>query len=473
MATVSINLSTTEYVQINSGFESMVMQSDGDAVRVVVSVVKPSTANKVFHILYGKHHTLKFDSVDTDVWAIATSSASRLIVTQLLTPTIPGAPAAGTDLNVSAWGLPKIAIDDAVFDAGFTFDVSSSDWIIEENNVEVSNSLSTRAAAPSGYLDLRSGVVDGDSTFIIGRRHAPYQMDTGLKGAVSVAFIDAAADGVLEAGLMTIENGAYFRTRGDSLLYAVIMSDGVVTIEELITVPFAYDVTKMNNYEIQIHGNGGGIIRFYITDSASMYPTLVHTINRINQLAGGLLIRDLNLPIGMRASNVTREVRLEASYTSVLIEGGFNERFQWNNFSIDTVINTGQPVLVLKQPLLADNGRVNTKDLSMERLTVGVSSFGTASLSLYITRDPTAFSGGAFVVPKPGRSLVEFNSTVTGFDLAKLFPVFNFSTLAASVAVRDKPNDDFEYHLVRGDYLVMICDTANGVNANLSIEWGE
>lgn len=82
MPTVSVNLDMTQYVQINTAFNPMVLQALNDSVRITLSTLKPAANNSVFHLLGGKDAPLKFDSIDTNVWALAVTDKSSLIVSE-------------------------------------------------------------------------------------------------------------------------------------------------------------------------------------------------------------------------------------------------------------------------------------------------------------------------------------------------------------------------------------------------------
>ena len=112
MPTVSVNLSTTEYVQINSGLNPLLLQSHRDDVRVVLSSVKPAKTNGVYHTLGGDDDLLKFDSIDTNVWVLATTDNCSLVVSE--TDAVPVDP----QLNKTAFGelltgelMPQVNVD--------------------------------------------------------------------------------------------------------------------------------------------------------------------------------------------------------------------------------------------------------------------------------------------------------------------------------------------------------------------------
>lgn len=88
MATSSVVLDITQYVRVNVGYTSMILQAHNDSVRVVVSDAKPALSNTAFHTLGGGDAPLSIDPVDINVWAIAVTDKSSLIITEssVLTP---------------------------------------------------------------------------------------------------------------------------------------------------------------------------------------------------------------------------------------------------------------------------------------------------------------------------------------------------------------------------------------------------
>ena len=82
MPTVSVNLSTTEYVQVNTNLNPILLQAHRDAVRVTLSDVKPAKSNSVFHVVGRDDPILQFNSIDANVWALATTETSSLIASE-------------------------------------------------------------------------------------------------------------------------------------------------------------------------------------------------------------------------------------------------------------------------------------------------------------------------------------------------------------------------------------------------------
>lgn len=82
MGTSVANLSTNDYVKINSERKSITLQSLRDEVRIALSSVKPALGNVVFHTLNGGDNTLQFFNIETDVWALAVTESSKLVITE-------------------------------------------------------------------------------------------------------------------------------------------------------------------------------------------------------------------------------------------------------------------------------------------------------------------------------------------------------------------------------------------------------
>lgn len=83
MPTRSVMLSDVEYVRINVGKHPITLQAPRDEVRVVISDVKPSRDNTVFHTI-GDDEICHFEHVDTNMWALAINpTKSSLIVTEM------------------------------------------------------------------------------------------------------------------------------------------------------------------------------------------------------------------------------------------------------------------------------------------------------------------------------------------------------------------------------------------------------
>lgn len=158
MPTVSVNLSTTAYVQVNNAFNPMVLQALRDSVRITISKNKPVKNNTVFHLLGGKDAPFNFRSIDTNVWALAITDKSSLIVSELApvkqASLIDSAVLHGevfygdyVDLAVANNGsldvLIKSGLQDVLFKVGFATAGDNTTEVLEGTTVSADGNVQT------------------------------------------------------------------------------------------------------------------------------------------------------------------------------------------------------------------------------------------------------------------------------------------------------------------------------------------
>jgi len=371
-----------------------------------------------------------------------------------------------------SYGVIKVSNDKSVFHGLFTFDIPPSMWIIQENGVEVQNSLSTKGTSVNGHLNITSGSTALDSCLIESRRHPRFQPNRGLKWSGSLGFKGANLDGVLKAGLITnSENGYFFKTIGNGKLYATILDDGIETHSEEIKLPFSIDITKGNYYQIQAQWGGVGDIVYLISNPKTSIPTEVHKIKFLNLLDEKTSIINPALSAGFEAENVTQEVSFWCGDVDITSEGGGIEREQYGESGASATVGAGQAVFALRNPNLAPNGKMNTRDLRLARVTVSVDKKST--FKLFQTRDPTSIVGGTFSSVRTG-SFVESNTTMTSVNTSLMESVSTFRLLANDRIERENPSKEtIDFFGVHGDYLVIVCMIGSNVAAEASVEWGE
>jgi len=83
MATAKVNLDLSQYVKINASTRQVLLQARGDTVRIAVSIAQPTKSNTAYHELGGKDAPLTINLVDQDIWALAMTDKSALIITEL------------------------------------------------------------------------------------------------------------------------------------------------------------------------------------------------------------------------------------------------------------------------------------------------------------------------------------------------------------------------------------------------------
>lgn len=473
MPTVSANLDTSQYVQVNTGSNPIMLQSHRDTVRIVLNETKPALSNTVYHELSGADPILQLDSIDTNVWALAMTDRSALTVTE--SKAFPGRAGVG-DLTTDVRGVQKFVQDFSLFHSVFTFTVHPDQWIIYEDAIETPNASSTRGTSVDGHLNVTSGAVAGNSCFVESRRHPRYQPDRGVKWAASVGFKGANLDGILKAGfIVNGENGAYLKTKGDGNLYAVILNDGTETHEELITFPFDIDITKGNLYDIQLQWRGVGFARFYAENPANGATTLIHEINFLNTLDEEVFIRNPAMSAGFHAVNTTQEVSLWSGCVDITSEGGRLDREQYGEHSFTRTVTAVTPnvncITAVRNPQLAPNGKINTRDLNLARVTVKAAA--KCTVKLYRTRDITAFTGGTWNTTRTG-SFVEAADNITTADPTKMEEFATFDLAAGEKDSRDNPSKEtIDFFGIHGDYMAALITSGNNVEVTVNFEWGE
>lgn len=374
-------------------------------------------------------------------------------------------------LTTDVRGVQKVANDFSIFHSLFSFDVPPSLWCVEEDGTEIPTLSSTRATSITGRLNVRSGITAGNDCHLESRRHPRYQPDRGLKWAASVGFKGASLDGILRAGLIVhMENGVYLKTKGDGFLYACILKAGVETHEEQITFPFPIDITKGNNYDIQLKWRGIGFARFYADDPSTALPALIHEISFLNVLDEALFIDNPALSASFIAENVTQEVNLWCGCIDVSSESGVREKEQYGATSHTKTVSSDAPILAIYNPPLI-GGKPNTRDINLARISV--SSDKKVTVKAYITRDVAAITGGTFDVFRTG-SYIERNATMTSINDALMEEISSFKVPAGGTIDRANPaREIIEFFLAHGDYLVMVCDNGSVAEVDVTIEWGE
>lgn len=374
------------------------------------------------------------------------------------------------DATQTAWGVQKVSEDRSLFHGLFSFDVPPTMWLVEEDGVEVQNATSTRVTSNAGALEVYSGLA-GSSALAVSRRHVRYQPNRGLIWSASMCFQDASSDGVCRAGLLVEEeNGVYFKTKGDGILYACVRSGGVEIKEEAIIFPFYIDITKGNIYDIQMQWRGVGNIKFFAGNPATGTLELVHVIKFLNTLDAKLSIENPAFSTTFGATAITEPVTLWVGCVDITAEGGTQDREQYASYGVEASITSGDPILAMYNPLLV-NAKPNTRDIRLARITVSADK--KASIDVYSTRNATAIVGGTFI-PANGGSFVEINETIASVDLLKMRKFFSFLIPALGTLAVDNPaRETIDFFVSRGDYLVLVCNTATGADISATIEWGD
>ena len=116
------------------------------------------------------------------------------------------------DLTADAWGVQKVSLPFSVFHGLWTFDIPATQWLMYEDDVEVSTS--TNIISENSAAKLTSSATNADCLMV--SRYTPrYQPNRGHLFSTAVWCPSKTADGIREWGLQTPENGVFFRLKAD------------------------------------------------------------------------------------------------------------------------------------------------------------------------------------------------------------------------------------------------------------------
>lgn len=197
MSTGQVQLSTTEYTRVNLGLNPLVLQAHGDAVRVVLLSSQPSPSNSAFHVLSGvSSDPWVMPSVDTNVWAMAASKHSSLIVTEVST-VAPLRSAFGEQLVTGVQPIIQLTaqygiLEDALSaNLGGTTDTQDSKF---------------RAMTGTGATSVAA---------LVSAREAAYRGGQGLTARFTALFTQGVPDSTQIAGFLTSESTLGFGFDGE------------------------------------------------------------------------------------------------------------------------------------------------------------------------------------------------------------------------------------------------------------------
>jgi hypothetical protein len=380
------------------------------------------------------------------------------------------------DLTADAWGAQKVSLPYSLFHGMWTFDIPASMWFMYESGTQVYTS--TNIVSAGGVAKLDSA---GRTSVLLESRQTPrYQPNRGHLFSTALWLPNKTAATVRDFGFFSVENGVFFRLKSDGQLYAVLRRAGVEVIEELIDTAAltGFDVEKNNIYDIQFQWRSAGNYKFFIGDPASGTSKLVHTLKLLGTLTSASM-DDPAQPIAFKITNAGGTATMHVGCADVTSENGALGVYQYESSFIDgrAVNGTNAPVMVISNPLQI-NGKTNTRDLQLARISVTCSK--KATFKVWAGRSLAAFTGGTFQTINAG-SFVQTDSpskaagavSVTAVNTALLRNITSIPVEAAAPREVDNPlRERITFPIVRGDYIVVTC-TASTAIADCVFEWGE
>jgi hypothetical protein len=377
------------------------------------------------------------------------------------------------DLTLDAWGHQVVSRRFSLFHSLFTFDVPQRLFRGEIDGIEIDLSASEFITSVNGALNLITSGTNGEVVLLESRRHPRYQPNRSHNYSASIGIPVPVSNAVQDFGLFTSTNGVFFRCNVDGDLYACIMSGGILTHEEPITLPDTFpddfDISKGHNYDIQFQWRGVGDYFFYIENPKTHSSQKVHTIRVLGTL-NGVSMQNPALPIAYRITSLGAVDGLWSGCADITSSGGGIDRQQYYSaIGGPVTISTNTAIIAIRQPDLI-NGEINTRDIMLARLYVEADK--KSSIDFYLTRDPTSIVGGTWEPTNSG-SFVEENKAITSIDVTKMQRFTTVKMPALGSDRIDNPNPNYiDFYLIHGDNLVVAGNGANAA-AEVVLEWGE
>lgn len=253
MPTVLVNLSTTEYVRVNTSLNPLLLQAHRDTVRITISTAKPTKSNTVFHTLGGDDAPLKLDSIDTNIWALATSDKSSLIVTETNTKPV------DTGLQKTAFNELSTAELTPLVNVEFSYNLHPELVNTRENNGV--------ASVDSNRLKLSTGAAANQSAQLFTRVPVKYFAGIGAMVRFSALFSAGVVGSTQLVGVG--DSGDGFFVGFDGADFGILKRRG--GIPEIRSIQVTVASTTAENITITLDGDADATVA--VTNSGNITTT--------------------------------------------------------------------------------------------------------------------------------------------------------------------------------------------------------
>lgn len=219
MSTGNVQLSTTEYVRINTALNPLLLQAHRDSVRIVFSELKPVRSNSAFHLLGGGDDSLQLPYIDTHVWVLAMSSESSLTVTEFTQSAI-------SELPKTAFGELSVAEPTPVVQISAQYGLTDKVMIITNNGGTSYNGES--------LFNVNSGTDPLGLSSLNTRKQLSYKPGQGALARFTSKFTQGVPNSLQAAGLINSEDAFAFGYIGED--FGIIYSRNGTTEHQELTV---------------------------------------------------------------------------------------------------------------------------------------------------------------------------------------------------------------------------------------------
>jgi len=382
------------------------------------------------------------------------------------------------DLSQDAWGHQKVIQDTSLFNSLFTFNVSRESWVPFQDGIELYNDVDvTRISSVNGKLNISSGAVLGNDSYLMSRRHPRYQPNRGHLYSSSIFLPNKNAIGVRNFGLLNNLNGAFFRLE-DGILYAVIRT----TINTVTTEPFiqaidlntlelgTIDLEKGNIFDVQMQWRGVGNVRWFIGNAENSYSVLVAEYNHIN-IDTELSIFNPSLPVWYESVNTDgTEVIIESGCVDVSTENGVKGNRSYGSTTTGELAISALevPIISIRIPNMIF-GLMNTRDIVLTSINAYADT--SSLIRVYYFRDPSLITA-TFSPIRDGFQEESVNGAITAFNTAGMIKIFE--TRIPALSSQEFTNPDAgsgDLYLTHGDYVFITIEGKNNSLGGVSVEW--
>jgi len=233
MSTGAVLLDTTRYVRINKGLNPLLLQASRDTVRIVFSEFRPSLGNDAFHSLGGADEPLQLPYIDTNVWALAMTNTSSLIVTEFTQSAI-------SELPKTAFGELSVAEPTPIMQISAQYGLTDEVMTIVDNGATTFNGDSlfnvSTGTDPLGLASLNT------------KKQLAYKPGQGALARFTSIFSTGVPDSLQAAGLINSEDAFAFGYLGDT--FGIIYSRGGKTEHQELTVSSAATGSETANVTV-------------------------------------------------------------------------------------------------------------------------------------------------------------------------------------------------------------------------------
>ena len=392
------------------------------------------------------------------------------------------------DLGFDAWDRSKAIIDHTLFSALWTYDIPKHAW---KEMHGTGNDLSTvteqttftYGTSTNSMLNIKSGTVSGEIKGIVSKRHPRYQPNRGhlYSTAGNVPFPTRLGQAIF--GLINIENGAYFRVKGDGTNHQVfveILNNGIVTHSQDITalIPPEVDITLGTVYDIQMQWRGVGNIRFFIGLQKIFEFQLLGTLPYLS-------ISNPALPAAYYVESFGEEYEVNLGCCDITSEGGSDSLKTHAPFTTgaELIDVAARPTAMLAVQIPETyNGNVFTRDSVLTRFT----SFckDESMMGIYVVRSINAPNMNSLTWDVCSKTLY---NTLQGGDASLIDNAFTLDIANCELVFIKRQEKDFSgmvgspsnvenFYLSPGDILIATLDSdaaaakIGGVTLELNVE---